>query len=52
MKNVTIIGAGLAGSEAAFYIASKGIPVTLVEMRGVKSTHAHHTSDFTELGYS
>jgi methylenetetrahydrofolate--tRNA-(uracil-5-)-methyltransferase len=49
MKNVTIIGAGLAGSEAAFYIASKGIPVTLVEMRGVKSTPAHHTSDFAEL---
>jgi methylenetetrahydrofolate--tRNA-(uracil-5-)-methyltransferase len=49
MKKVTIIGAGLAGSEAAFYIASKGIPVTLVEMRGVKSTPAHHTSDFAEL---
>jgi methylenetetrahydrofolate--tRNA-(uracil-5-)-methyltransferase len=49
MKKVTVIGAGLAGSEAAFYIASKGIPVTLVEMRGVKSTPAHHTSDFAEL---
>jgi methylenetetrahydrofolate--tRNA-(uracil-5-)-methyltransferase len=49
MKKVTVIGAGLAGSEAAFYIASKGFPVTLVEMRGVKSTPAHHTSDFAEL---
>jgi len=49
MKKVSIIGAGLAGSEAAYYIVSKGIPVTLVEMRGVKSTPAHHTSDFAEL---
>lgn len=49
MKAVTVVGAGLAGSEAAYYIAAKGIPVTLVEMRGVKSTPAHHTKDFAEL---
>lgn len=49
MEAINVIGAGLAGSEAAFQIASAGIPVTLYEMRGVKSTPAHHTDKFAEL---
>jgi len=47
--SVTVIGAGLAGSEAAWQIASQGVPVTLYEMRPVKQTPAHHTSSFAEL---
>jgi methylenetetrahydrofolate--tRNA-(uracil-5-)-methyltransferase len=46
---VTVIGAGLAGSEAAWQIARQGVPVTLYEMRPVKSTPAHHTDKFAEL---
>jgi len=46
---VIVIGAGLAGSEAAWQIANSGISVKLVEMRPVSSTPAHHTSDFGEL---
>lgn len=46
---VTVIGAGLAGSEAAWQIASRGIPVTLYEMRPVVKTPAHHTDKFAEL---
>jgi methylenetetrahydrofolate--tRNA-(uracil-5-)-methyltransferase len=49
MKSVTVIGAGLAGSEAAWQIASQGVPVTLYEMRPVKRTPAHHTDQFAEL---
>ena len=48
-KEVVVIGAGLAGSEAAWQVANKGIPVKLVEMRPFKSTPAHHTSEFGEL---
>jgi len=48
-KKVIVIGAGLAGSEAAWQIASTGIPVDLVEMRPFKSTPAHHTGEFGEL---
>ena len=48
-KEVIVIGAGLAGSEAAWQVANKGIPVKLVEMRPFKSTPAHHTSEFGEL---
>ncbi len=48
-KEVIVIGAGLAGSEAAWQIANKGIRVKLVEMRPLKSTPAHHTGDFGEL---
>jgi methylenetetrahydrofolate--tRNA-(uracil-5-)-methyltransferase len=44
-----VIGAGLAGSEAAWQIASQGVPVTLYEMRPVKRTPAHHTDKFAEL---
>ena len=48
-KEVLVIGAGLAGSEAAWQIANSGIPVSLVEMRPTTSTPAHHTSEFGEL---
>ena len=44
-----VLGAGLAGTEAAWQIAQSGVPVTLVEMRPVKRSPAHHTSDFAEL---
>ncbi|MDJ1257066.1 MAG: FAD-dependent oxidoreductase [Candidatus Midichloria sp.] len=46
---VHIIGAGLAGCEAAWQLAIRGISVTLYEMRGIKQTPAHVTSDFAEL---
>lgn len=46
---INVIGAGLAGSEAAYQIAKRGIPVKLYEMRGVKATPQHKTSDFAEL---
>src|SRR3954462_11667586 len=49
MKGVKIIGAGLAGSEAAWQCARRGVPVELYEMRPVRSTPAHQTSDFAEL---
>lgn len=49
MKAVNVIGAGLAGSEAAWQIAQAGVPVHLYEMRPVKSTEAHHTGNFAEL---
>ncbi len=46
---VIVVGAGLAGSEAAWQIAKRGVRVTLYEMRGVKPTPAHQTSRFAEL---
>ncbi|MBD0380367.1 FADH(2)-oxidizing methylenetetrahydrofolate--tRNA-(uracil(54)-C(5))-methyltransferase TrmFO [Paenibacillus sedimenti] len=46
---VTVIGAGLAGSEAAWQIARQGVPVTLYEMRPVRKTPAHITDQFAEL---
>jgi len=46
---VQIIGAGLAGAEAAWQCAKRGVPVELYEMRPVRSTPAHQTSDFAEL---
>jgi methylenetetrahydrofolate--tRNA-(uracil-5-)-methyltransferase len=46
---VTVIGAGLAGSEAAWQLARRGIPVRLFEMRPVRATEAHHTDGFAEL---
>ena len=48
-KEVIVIGAGLAGSEAAWQIANSGVAVKLVEMRPVCSTPAHHSGDFGEL---
>ncbi len=48
-KEVIVIGAGLAGCEAAWQIANSGVAVTLIEMRPLHSTPAHHTSEFAEL---
>src|ERR1035438_10379082 len=48
-NNVRIIGAGLAGSEAAWQCARRGLEVELFEMRPVRSTPAHQTADFAEL---
>ncbi len=49
MDHITVIGAGLAGSEAAWQIAARGIKVKLYEMRPVKMTPAHSGSFFAEL---
>src|SRR6266446_5337190 len=46
---VTVVGAGLAGSEAAYQIARRGIRVKLIEMRPVAMTEAHRTHGFAEL---
>ena len=46
---VTVIGAGLAGCEAAWQLAKRGVPVTLHEMKPAKKTPAHHTDLFGEL---
>ncbi len=48
-KKIKVIGAGLAGPEAALQAASLGCEVTLYEMRPTRSTEAHQTSDFAEL---
>lgn len=48
-ETVNVIGAGLAGSEAAWQIANRGIQVRLYEMRPVRQTPAHHTDKFAEL---
>ena len=48
-KEVIVIGAGLAGSEAAWQIANAGIAVKLIEMRPLSSTPAHHSGEFGEL---
>ena len=49
MEPVIVIGAGLAGSEAAWQLARRGIPVELREMKPRKMTPAHHSPDFAEL---
>ena len=49
MKKVHIIGAGLAGSEAAWQVANRGVEVILHEMRPLKQTPAHKTENFAEL---
>ena len=49
MRKVPVIGAGLAGSECAWQLANRGIPVRLYEMRPERLTPAHHTGDFGEL---
>src|ERR1700674_3633751 len=46
---VHIIGGGLAGSEAAWQIAARGVPVVLHEMRPLRTTAAHKTADLAEL---
>ena len=47
--NMKVIGAGLAGSEAAWQLAQRGLQVTLYEMKPVKMSPAHHSPDFAEL---
>lgn len=49
MEKVTVIGAGLAGSEACYQLVKRGIQVDLYEMRSKKMTPAHHTGNFAEL---
>ena len=49
MLEVNVIGAGLAGCEAAWQLAQRGIHVTLTEMKPKKMTPAHHCADFAEL---
>lgn len=46
---INVIGGGLAGSESAIYIASKGLNVRLYEMRPLKFTEAHKTGNFAEI---
>src|SRR5689334_15033741 len=48
-KRIHIVGGGLAGSEAAWQIASAGVPVVLHEMRPVRGTEAHLTDGLAEL---
>ena len=45
----TVVGAGLAGSEAAWQLARRGLRVRLIEMKPVRMTPAHHSPDFAEL---
>jgi methylenetetrahydrofolate--tRNA-(uracil-5-)-methyltransferase len=49
MKHVHVIGGGLAGAEASWHVAQAGIPVILHEMRPVRTTNAHQTSNLAEL---
>ncbi|MDD7772028.1 MAG: methylenetetrahydrofolate--tRNA-(uracil(54)-C(5))-methyltransferase (FADH(2)-oxidizing) TrmFO [Firmicutes bacterium] len=49
MTEVKVIGAGLAGCEAAWQLANRGISVRLYEMKPAKMTPAHHSTDFAEL---
>lgn len=49
MKEVTVIGAGLAGSEATYQLIKRNIPVHLIEMRPHKYPAAFHTAEFAEL---
>jgi methylenetetrahydrofolate--tRNA-(uracil-5-)-methyltransferase len=48
-REVTVVGAGLAGTEAAYRLSRRGVPVRLFEMRPSKSTPAHRTDRFAEL---
>ncbi len=49
MDKITVIGAGLAGCEAAFAVAERGVAVDLIEMKPIKRTPAHKTDAFAEL---
>ncbi len=49
MSIVKVIGAGLAGSEAAWQLAQRGLQVELIEMKPHKMSPAHHSADFAEL---
>ena len=46
---IRVIGGGLAGCEAAWQAASRGVPVTLYEMRPARTTAAHRTDRLAEL---
>jgi methylenetetrahydrofolate--tRNA-(uracil-5-)-methyltransferase len=48
-KTVIVVGAGLAGCEAAWQLARRNVPVRLIEMKPVEHTVAHHSDDFAEL---
>ncbi|MGK7938314.1 MAG: FADH(2)-oxidizing methylenetetrahydrofolate--tRNA-(uracil(54)-C(5))-methyltransferase TrmFO [Xenococcaceae cyanobacterium] len=48
-KRIQVIGGGLAGTEAAWQIAQAGLPVTLWEMRPIKTSPAHHSAELAEL---
>ncbi|OYZ90431.1 MAG: hypothetical protein B7Y01_02620, partial [Xanthobacter sp. 17-67-6] len=48
-RAVHVIGGGLAGSEAAWQLATREVPVVLHEMRPVRTTEAHHTQALAEL---
>ncbi len=49
LEKITVVGAGLAGSECALQLANLGFQVTLYEMRSIQQTPAHKTTDFAEL---
>ena len=49
MQPIHVIGGGLAGSEAAWQVAGRGVPVVLHEMRPVRGTDAHQTDGLAEL---
>lgn len=49
MDKITVLGAGLAGSECAWQLAKRGLPVRLVEMKPAKMTPAHSSPYFAEL---
>ena len=49
MSEVKVIGAGLAGAEAAWQLAQRGLQVALYEMKPHKKSPAHHSNDFAEL---
>ena len=48
-QEVTVVGAGLAGCEAAWQLARAGVPVVLIEMKPVRYSDAHHSPSFAEL---
>ena len=48
-ERVVVVGAGLAGCEAAFQLARRGVPTTLIEMRPGQRSPAHQGDDFAEL---
>ncbi len=52
METVKVIGAGLAGCEAAWQLAKRGIRVQLHEMKPQKTTPAHHSADYAEQSCS
>ena len=49
IKTINVIGAGLAGCEAAYQAANRGVKVKLYEMKPQKYTPAHHSQNFAEL---